>query len=100
MRVAAERAPDEERPRVGREHGEEDRHDRPEAELGDVADEEQAADARSDPRDAEQRDAERRRRRLPHAAEAVDDEREHEASRAARRASTSMPAELKPEQRQ
>ena len=71
-----ERASDEERARVRGEDGEQHRHHGPEAELGDVADEQEAADARPDPGDPEQRDAERRRRGLPHAPEAVDDESE------------------------
>ncbi len=96
--MTAERAPDEERPRVRREHGEEHRHHSPEAELGDVADEQEAADPRSHPRDAEQRDAERRRRGLPHSPEAVDDEREHEG-REQPAEHPLDPAELEPEQR-
>ena len=76
--MPAEGAPDEERSGVGGENREEHSHDRPEPVVGDVADEEQAADPRADPGDAEDRHAERRRRGLAEPREAVDGEREDE----------------------
>jgi hypothetical protein len=76
--MASEGPADEERARIRREDREQHRHDGPEPELGDVAHEQETADPGSDPRDAEDGDPERRRRRLPHASEPVDDERQHE----------------------
>ena len=97
--MASERASDEERARVGREHGEEHSHDRPEPELRDVANQQEAPDPGPDPGDAEQRDPEGGRCGLPDTAEPVDDECEDEG-REQTAEHPLEPAQLQSQQRQ